>query len=184
MTSRKKEMAQNMFTFKTTFCVTCVVWDSLRRNVQTKIISTREELSIFFERIHTYFPPIRNKSLFFWTIMYIFPTYFTKWNFQSHFLCKFLKALAIKVCDVMWVWEISTWRTEHSSYLPKSRHSCNLRCIWLYILLLKCPRIEFFIGYLLQMLKANDFNRDGCRTFIVQFPCWKMKTFLFTWNIS
>ena len=30
------------------------------------------------------------------------------------------------------------------------------------------------------MLKANDFDRDGCRTFIVLFPCRKMKTFLFT----
>ena len=112
--------------------------------------------------------------------MYIFPTYFTRRSFQSHFLHKFLKALANKICDVMWGWEISTWRTEHSNYLPKSHPGCNLRCIWLYVILLqKYPRIEFFIGYLLQMLWANDFDRDGCRTFIVQFPCQKMKTFLF-----
>ena len=116
--------------------------------------------------------------------MYIFPTYFAKRNFRSHFLRKFLKPLANKICDVMWGWEISTWRTEHSNYLPKSHHGCNLRCIWLYVLLQKYPRIEFFIGYLLQMLKANDFDRDGCRTFIVQFPCRKMKTFLFARIIS
>ena len=29
------------------------------------------------------------------------------------------------------------------------------------------------------MLKANDFDTDGCRTFIVQFPCRNMKTFSF-----
>ena len=34
------------------------------------------------------------------------------------------------------------------------------------------------------MLKANDFNRYGCRTFIVHFPCRKMKTFLFARIIS
>ena len=84
----------------------------------------------------------------------------------------------------MWGWEISTWRTEHSNYLPKSHYGCNLRCIWLYVLLQKYPRVEFFKGPLLQMLKANDFNRDGCRTFIVQLPCWKMKTSLFAWIIS
>ena len=148
-------------------------------------MSTREELNIFFGRIHLYFPPIRKKSLFFQTIqMYVFPAYFAKRNFWSHFLCKFLKALANKMCDVMRVLEISTWRTEHSNHLPKSHHGCNLWCIWLYVLLQKYPRIEFFIGYLLQMLKANDFNRDGCRTFIVQFTCRKMKTFLFARIIS
>ena len=40
------------------------------------------------------------------------------------------------------------------------------------------------VGSLLQILKANDFNRDGCITFIVQFPCRKMKTFLFARIIS
>ena len=73
---------------------------------------------------------------------------------------------------------------EHSNYLPKSHHGCNLRCIWLYVLLQKYPRVEFFIGSLLQMLKANDFDRDGCRTFIVQFPCRKMKTSMFSQIIS
>ena len=34
------------------------------------------------------------------------------------------------------------------------------------------------------MFKANDFDRDGCRTFIVQFPCRKMKSFLFAQIIS
>ena len=43
----------------------------------------------------------------------------------------------------MWGWEISTWRTEHSNYLPKSHYGCNLRCIWLYVLLQKYPRVEF-----------------------------------------
>ena len=110
--------------------------------------------------------------------MYIFPTYLAKQNFRSHFLRKIFKALANKICDVMWGCEISTWRTEHSNYLPESHHGCNLRCILLYVLLQKYPRIEFFIGYLLQMLQANDFDRDECGTFIVQFPCRKMKTFL------
>ena len=59
---------------------------------------------------------------------------------------------------------------------------CNLRCIWLHIFQQKYPKIEFFIGYLLQMLKANDF--DGCRTLIVQFPCQKMRIFLFASIIS
>ena len=27
------------------------------------------------------------------------------------------------------------------------------------------------------MLKTNDFDRDRCRTFIVQFPCQNMKAF-------
>ena len=116
--------------------------------------------------------------------MYIFPTYFAKRNFRSHFFCKFLKALANKICDAMWEWEISSWRMENSNYLPKRHNGCNLRCIWRYALLHKYPMIEFFIGYLLQMLKANDFHRDGCRTFIVQFPCRKMKTFLFARIIS
>ena len=110
---------------------------------------------------------------------YIFPTYFAKRNLRSHSLCKFLKALANKIYDVKWGWKISTWRTQHSNYLPKSHHGCNLRCIWLYEPLQKYPRVEFFIGSLLQMPKANDFERDECRTFIVQFPCRKMKTFLF-----
>ena len=116
--------------------------------------------------------------------MFIFLICFEKRNFRIHFHRKFLKPLANKICDVMWGWEISTWRTEHSNYLPKSHQCCNLRCIWLYVHLQKYPRIEFFIGSLLQMLKANDFNRDGCRTFFVQFPCRKMKTFLFGQIIS
>ena len=116
--------------------------------------------------------------------MYIFPTYFAKRNFRSHFLRKFLKPLAKKICDVMWGWEILTWRTEHSNYLPKSHHGCNLRYIWLCVLLQKYPTLKFFIGSPLQMLKANVFDRDGCRTFIVQFPCRKMKIFLFARNIS
>ena len=44
--------------------------------------------------------------------------------------------------------------------------------------------VEFFIEPLLQMLKANDFDRDGWRTFTVQFPCQKMKSFLFSRIIS
>ena len=50
---------------------------------------------------------------------------------------------------------------------------------WSQILLQKCSMVDFFIESLLQMLKANDFSRDGCRTFILQFPCQKMKPFLF-----
>ena len=147
--------------------------------MRRKIKSTREELNICFGRVHLYFPPIRNKSIIFETRkMYIFPTYYAKRNLRSHFLRKFLKALTNKICDVMWGLEISTWRTEHSNYLPKSHHGWNLRCMWLYVLLQKYARVAIFIGCVLQMLKANDFNRDGCRTFIVQFPCRKMKTFL------
>ena len=118
------------------------------------------------------------------TKKYLFPTYFAKWNFRSHFLCKFLKPLANKICDIMWGWEISTWRTEYSKYLPKSHHGWNLQCTLLYVPLQKYPRVEFFTGPLLQMLKAKDFERDGCWTFIVQLPCPKMKTFLFAWVIS
>ena len=115
--------------------------------------------------------------------MYIFLTYFAKPTFQSHFLHNFLKPLSNKIYDVMFGWEISTWRTEHSNYLPKSHHGCNLQCIWRYIRLQKYPQVEFFIGSMLQMLQANDYYRDGCRMFIVQLPCRKMKTFLFAWNI-
>ena len=100
------------------------------------------------------------------------------------FRCKYLKASANRKCDVMWGWEISTWKKECSNHLPKSHHGCNLPCIWLYVLLQKYPRFEFFIGSLLQMLKANDFDRDGCSTFIVQFPYRKMKAFLFARIIS
>ena len=65
--------------------------------------------------------------------MYLFPAYFAKRTIQSPFLRKFLKALAKKICDVMWGWEILTWRTEHSNYLPKRHHGCNLRSVWLYV---------------------------------------------------
>ena len=34
------------------------------------------------------------------------------------------------------------------------------------------------------MLKAIDFDRDKCRTFIMKFPCRKMKSFLFAPIIS
>ena len=116
--------------------------------------------------------------------MYIFLTYFAKLNLRSHFLRKYLKTMANKTCYVMWGWEISTWRTEHSNHLPKNHYGCNFRCIWLQVLLQKYPRIEFFTGSLLQMLKVNDFNRDGCRTLILQFPCRKLKAFLFARIIS
>ena len=49
------------------------------------------------------------------------------------------------------------------NHLPKSYHGCKLRCVWLYVLLQKKFRVEFFIGSLLQMLKANNFDGDGCR---------------------
>ena len=60
----------------------------------------------------------------------------------------------------------------------------NSNPVWLYVLLQKYPRVAFLIGSLLQMLKANDFDRDGCSTFIVQFPYQKMKAFLFARIIS
>ena len=108
--------------------------------------------------------------------MYIFPTYFVKRNFRNYFLRKFLNALGNKICDVM---RDEKFQLEERNtviiFQRKSHHGCNLQCIWLYILLQKYPRIEFFMEYLLQMLKANDFNR----TFVVQFPCPKIKTFLF-----
>ena len=40
------------------------------------------------------------------------------------------------------------------------------------------------MGFLLQMLKTNCFDRDGYRTFIVQIPCRNKKTFLFARIIS
>ena len=113
--------------------------------------------------------------------MYIFSIYFAKWNLWSHFLHPF----SINFWRLwMWGWKVSIWRTECSNYLPKSHHDCNLPWIWLYVLLQKCPRVEFFIGYLLQMLRANDFDRDGCRKFIGQFHCRKMKTFSFAGVIA
>ena len=106
-----------------------------------KIISTREEPNTFFGRINLYFCPIRIKSIFFQTTkMHIFLTYFAKRNVRSHFLRKFLKAL---ICDVMWLWEISTWRAEHSNYVPKSYHGCNLPCNWLTYTWKNIPRLKF-----------------------------------------
>ena len=42
------------------------------------------------------------------------------WNgtFEFTFYVNFWKSLANKICDVIWGWEISTWRMEHSNYLP------------------------------------------------------------------
>ena len=116
--------------------------------------------------------------------MYILPNYFAIRNFRSYFLRNIFKPLPSKIYDVMWGWEISTWRTEHSKYLPKSHLGCNFWCIWLYVLLQKYPRVEFFLETLLQMLKANDFDRNGSRTFIVHFLCQKMKTIFFSRTIS
>ena len=78
-------------------------------------------------------------------------------------LCKFLKVLANKICDVMWWWKMSAWRMEHSDYFPKSHHGWNLWYIWLYILFEKYSTVEFFIGPLLQMFKANGLDTDGCK---------------------
>ena len=75
-------------------------------------------------------------------------------------------------------------RTEHNNHLPKRHHDCNLQCIWLQVILQKYLKVDFSVGSMLQMLKANDFDRDGCRTFIVQFPCGKMNFFLFARIIS
>ena len=126
-------------------------------------MSTIEELTVFFGRIHLYFPSIRHKGLFCKnTKMYIFPTCFAKRNFRGHFLRKFLKTLPNKICEVMWGWEISTWRMKPINHLSRSNHRCNLLSILLYVLLQKYPRADFFIVSLLQVIKANDFNRDGC----------------------
>ena len=82
-------------------------------------MSTIEELIVFFGRIHLYFPSSRHKGLFCKnTKMYIFPTCFAKRNFRGHFLRKFLKTLPNKICDVMWGWEISTWRMKPINHLP------------------------------------------------------------------
>ena len=83
-----------------------------------------------------------------------------------------------KISDLMWRWKVSLWRTEDSNYLPKSHHGCKLQCIWLYLILQKYSKVEVFIGSLLQMLKTNDFDWDGWRTFIVQIFWRKMKFFL------
>ena len=102
--------------------------------------------------------------------MYIFRTYSPKRNLRSHFLRKYLKALANKICDAMWEWEISTGRTEHRNHFPKGRHGCNLQRIWLYVLYLKIFQGCAFIESLLLMLKTNDFDRAGPRTFIMLVP--------------
>ena len=52
------------------------------------------------------------------------------------------------------------------------------------MLLQKYLRVEFFIESMLQIVKANDFDRDGCRSFLVPVPCWKMNAFLFAPIIS
>ena len=48
----------------------------------------------------------------------------------------------------------------------------------------KISQCWVFIGSLLEMPKTNYFDRDEYRTFIVQFPCRKMKTFLFAQIVS
>ena len=69
-----------------------------------------------------------------------------------------------------------------SNHLPKRQHGWNLQCIWLQIILQKYPKVDFFMGSLLQMFKSNEFNRDRCRTFIVQFPCLKDEIFFVCLN--
>ena len=102
--------------------------------------------------------------------MYIFPTYFVKRNLQNHFLRKFLKALTNNMwCNV----EIKNFNKKNRTQQLSSKEPS-----WLQ-LFQKYSRVEFFIGSQLQMLKVNDFDREGCRTFIVQFPCRKMNSFLF-----
>ena len=137
-----------------------------------------KNLPYFMEEFTYIFFPLKIKVSFFKPQKCIFSQLISR-NGTFHFLRKFLKPFVKKICGIMWGWQISTWRTKLTNYLPKSHHGCNLQCIWLYILLQKYPRVEIFIGSLLQMLKANDFDRDGCRTFVVQFPCQKMKTFWF-----
>ena len=137
------------------------------------------ELNIFFLAEFTYiFFPLEIKVSFFKPQkMYIFPTYSPKRNLRSHFLRKYLKALANKICDAMWEWEISTWRTEHSNHFPKGHHGCNLQCIWSYVLYLKISEGCVFIESLLLMLKTNDFDRAGSRTFIMLVPSPKEENF-------
>ena len=53
---------------------------------------------------------------------------FISLNVWNRCLRKYLKTLANKISGIMWGWEISTWRMEHSNHLPKSHHGCNLRC--------------------------------------------------------
>ena len=105
--------------------------------------------------------------------MYIFRTYFEKWNFRSHFLRKFLKPLSNKICNVMWGWEISTWRAEEPSWLLHAMHLAVRTPA-------KISQGWVFHKTMLQMLKENDFDRDGCRTFILHFPCQEMKKILFS----
>ena len=105
---------------------------------------------------------------------------FISLNVWSRRLRKYLKTLANKISGIMWGWEISTWRMEHSNHLPKSHHGCNLRCGNLGCNLavhtfVKISRGWIFCGYLSQMLQTNDFKY---RTFIIQFSCRKMKAFL------
>ena len=148
----------------------------------------RVSFNIFLEELTYIFFPLEIKVFFLNHKNVYFLNLFCEMELMKSlsppFLHKFLKVLAKKICDVMWGWKVSTWRTECSNYLPKSHHDCNLRWIQLYVLLQKCPRVEFFIGYLLQMLRANDFDRDGCSKFIGQFHCRKMKAFLFAGVIA
>ena len=111
--------------------------------------------------------------------MYIFSTYFTQRNFRSHFLRKFLTALANKMCDVS---EDEKFQLEERNTVVIFERAFVVATYDAFSCMY--PRVEFLIGSLLPILKANDFNRDGCRTLIIQFPCRKMKSFLFAQIIS
>ena len=142
------------------------------------MISTREELNIFFWRIHFYFPPTGNKSLFFWTTkMYIFLTYFAKRNFRSHFLREFLIAFGNKICYVCRdeKFQLEEWNTVIIFQRVIMVATCDVfGCTY------SCKNILDWVFHRIPaaMLKENDFDRDGCGTFIVQFLCRKMKTFV------
>ena len=101
-----------------------------------------------------------------------------KQKFQTHFLHKFFNPLVNKVSAIVWGCEISTWRTEHSNYLQKRYHGCNLQCNLAVYTLAKISQ-----GWNFYRIPAanvqNKLFQQRCRTFIVQFPCKKRKTFLF-----
>ena len=84
-----------------------------------------KNLTYFLEKFTYTFLPLEIKVSFLNQKMYIFQTCFGKRNFRSHFLCILLKALANKICKVMWGWKIYTWRTEHNNHLPSWVTTCD-----------------------------------------------------------
>ena len=108
--------------------------------------------------------------------MHIFQTYFRKRNFRSLWQTKYVKLCGDEKFQLE---ERNTIIIFQRTIMVATcdAFGCTYFCK-------KYPRVEFFTGFLPQMLKSSDFDRDRCRTFIVQLPWQKMKTFLFARIIS